>query len=140
MPTLSGLTGVCPWRMGRRKTAGTPRSVESRLVTGIFRRHSPALGPPERRLDGGIHEPLLSTLAAEPVWSQERLRALLFGEPLADLQGQSWGKGAAKGPLIAANLTVASHLLGSPHMPDLTGAILILEDVPANFPTGWIAC
>lgn len=80
-------------------------------------------------LDGGIHGPLLSTLAAEPIWSQERLRTLLFGEPLADLQGQPWVKGAAEGPLIAANLTVASHLLGSPHMPDLTGAILVLEDV-----------
>lgn len=80
-------------------------------------------------IDGGIHGPLLSTLAAEPGWSQERLRALLFGEPLEDLPGKPWVKGVAEGPLIAANLTVASHLLGSSHMPDLTGAILILEDV-----------
>ncbi|MGC6483115.1 MAG: S66 peptidase family protein [Synechococcus sp.] len=80
-------------------------------------------------VDGGIHGPLLSTLAAEPAWSQERLRALLFGEPLPNLQGAAWVKGVAQGPLIAANLTVASHLLGSPHMPDLTDAILILEDV-----------
>jgi muramoyltetrapeptide carboxypeptidase len=28
-----------------------------------------------------------------------------------------------------ANLTVASHLLGSPFVPDLDGAILVLEDV-----------
>ena len=79
--------------------------------------------------DGGVHGPLLSTLAAEPAWSQRRLRQLLFGEELQDLQGSSWAGGVAEGPLIAANLTVASHLLGSDHMPDLRGAILILEDV-----------
>jgi muramoyltetrapeptide carboxypeptidase len=78
---------------------------------------------------GAIHGPLLTTLAAEPSWSRERLRALLFGEPLADLQGESWVGGVAEGPLLAANLTVATHLLGTPHLPALDGAILILEDV-----------
>jgi muramoyltetrapeptide carboxypeptidase len=78
---------------------------------------------------GGIHGPLLTTLAAEPAWSQERLRALLFGDPLADLQGEGWSGGVTAGPLLAANLTVATHLLGTPHLPDLRGAILVLEDV-----------
>ncbi|MCP9932351.1 LD-carboxypeptidase [Cyanobium sp. Candia 9D4] len=78
---------------------------------------------------GAIHGPLLTTLAAEPAWSRERLRALLFGEPLANLAGESWVGGQAEGPLLAANLTVATHLLGTPHLPDLDGAILILEDV-----------
>ncbi|MFN7898348.1 MAG: LD-carboxypeptidase, partial [Synechococcaceae cyanobacterium] len=78
---------------------------------------------------GGIHGPLLTTLAAEPAWSRERLRALLFGEPLAPLQGESWSGGVAEGPLLAANLTVATHLLGTPHLPALDGAILVLEDV-----------
>jgi muramoyltetrapeptide carboxypeptidase len=82
-----------------------------------------------RGLSGGIHGPLLTTLAAEPAWSQERLRQLLFGEPLAPLQGQCWQPGVAEGPLLAANLTVATHLLGSPHCPPLEGAILVLEDV-----------
>jgi muramoyltetrapeptide carboxypeptidase len=80
-------------------------------------------------LSGGIHGPLLTTLAAEPAWSRERLRALLFGEPLAPLQGESWSGGVAEGPLLAANLTVATHLLGTPHLPHLDGAILVLEDV-----------
>jgi muramoyltetrapeptide carboxypeptidase len=35
----------------------------------------------------------------------------------------------AEGPLLAANLTVATHLLGTPHLPALDGAILVLEDV-----------
>jgi muramoyltetrapeptide carboxypeptidase len=78
---------------------------------------------------GAIHGPLLTTLAAEPAWSRERLRSLLFGEALADLQGESWVGGVAEGPLLAANLTVATHLLGTPHLPALDGAILILEDV-----------
>jgi len=78
---------------------------------------------------GAIHGPLVTTLAAEPAWSQERLRALLFGEPVPDLEGEGWQSGVATGPLLAANLTVATHLLGTPHLPDLRGAILVLEDV-----------
>jgi len=79
--------------------------------------------------DGGVHGPLLTTLPSEPAWSQQRLRQLLFGEALPDLQGQGLGGGIASGPLLVANLTVASHLLGSPWIPGLDGAILILEDV-----------
>ena len=78
---------------------------------------------------GAIHGPLLTTLPLEPAWSQERLRALLFGEPLADLEGEGWGSGQAQGPLLVANLTVATHLLGTAHLPSLKGAILVLEDV-----------
>ncbi|MBE9173321.1 LD-carboxypeptidase, partial [Cyanobium sp. LEGE 06143] len=78
---------------------------------------------------GGVHGPLLTSLAAEPSWSQERLRALLFGEPVADLPGTPWRGGVAEGPLLVANLTVATHLLGTPHLPDLRGAILVIEDV-----------
>jgi muramoyltetrapeptide carboxypeptidase len=78
---------------------------------------------------GGVHGPLLTTLAEEPEWSRERLRALLFGEPLPELEAVGWRAGVAEGPLLVANLTVASHLLGSPHLPNLRGAILVLEDV-----------
>jgi muramoyltetrapeptide carboxypeptidase len=78
---------------------------------------------------GAIHGPLLTTLAAEPAWSRLRLHSLLFGEPLEDLEGEGWCGGQVEGPLLAANLTVATHLLGTPHLPDLDGAILILEDV-----------
>jgi len=82
-------------------------------------------------LGGGVHGPLVTTLAAEPAWSQERLRRLLFGEPVAELDGEGWcaGEGPAEGPLLVANLTVATHLLGTPYLPELRGAILVLEDV-----------
>tara|TARA_Y100001968_G_scaffold61058_3_gene51881 strand:+ start:1927 stop:2829 length:903 start_codon:yes stop_codon:yes gene_type:complete len=78
--------------------------------------------------DGGIHGPLLTCLSKEPEWSQERLKALLFGQPAPDLQGESWSKGISRGPLVVANLSVSTHLLGSRHIPDLKGAILIFED------------
>jgi muramoyltetrapeptide carboxypeptidase len=78
---------------------------------------------------GGLHGPLLTTLAAEPVWSRDRLRQLLFGEMPPALGGESWREGVAEGPLLVANLTVATHLLGTAHLPALAGAILVLEDV-----------
>lgn len=37
--------------------------------------------------------------------------------------------GAAEGPVIPLNLTMLASLLGTPFQPDLTGTILILEDV-----------
>ena len=82
-----------------------------------------------RGLAGAVHGPLLTSLAREPAWSQERLRDLLFAHRLAPLSGQAWRPGVAEGPLLVANLTVATHLLGTPHCPSLQGAILVLEDV-----------
>jgi muramoyltetrapeptide carboxypeptidase len=78
---------------------------------------------------GSLHGPLVTTLGAEPAWSQERLRQLLFGEPPPALEGEGWREGVAEGPLLVANLTVATHLLGTAHLPALAGAILVLEDV-----------
>ena len=78
---------------------------------------------------GGIHGPLLTTLAEEPDWSRDRLRNLLFGQTVPSLQGRGGGGGVGTGPLLVANLTVATHLLGSRFVPPLEGAILVLEDV-----------
>ncbi len=78
---------------------------------------------------GGVHGPLLTTLADEPDWSRQRLYELVTGQPLAPLQGVGWGSGNVSGPLLPANLTVATHLLGTSHQPVLDGAILALEDV-----------
>ncbi|MFN9645085.1 MAG: LD-carboxypeptidase [Cyanobacteriota bacterium] len=82
-----------------------------------------------RGWSGGVHGPLLTTLASEPAWSQDRLRDLLFGHGVAPLEGTGWVGGSGEGPLLAANLTVATHLLGTPHLPDLRGAIVVFEDV-----------
>ena len=78
----------------------------------------------------GVHGPLLTTLAAEPLWAQQRLKDLVMGQSLPPLQGRGWGGGRVAGRLLPANLTVATHLLGTTvHAPDLNGAILALEDV-----------
>nr|WP_290226485.1 LD-carboxypeptidase [Trichocoleus desertorum] len=78
----------------------------------------------------GVHGPLLTTLAAEPDWSIERLFSWVEGRnSLAPLQGQGWGGGQATGILLPANLTVATHLLHTPHQPELEGVILAFEDV-----------
>ncbi len=79
--------------------------------------------------DGCVHGPLLTTLANEPTWSQKRLKSILFGEAVQDLQGEAWSQGTASGPLLVANLTVASSLLGTNYIPNLNGVILIFEDV-----------
>ena len=77
----------------------------------------------------GVHGPLLTTLGLEPDWSADRLFDCVEGRPLQSLSGEGWSGGRATGRLFPANLTVATHLLGTPYQPDLTGAILAFEDV-----------
>jgi muramoyltetrapeptide carboxypeptidase len=77
----------------------------------------------------GVHGPLLTTLADEPDWSIDRLFNLVTGQPLPPLQGDPWVGNVAQGRLLPCNLTVATHLLGTPFQPDFTGAILAIEDV-----------
>ena len=77
----------------------------------------------------GIHGPLITTLADEPDWSRDRLFSLVTGQPIPPLQGDSWVGNVATGRLFPCNLTVATHLLGTPLQPNLTGAILAIEDV-----------
>lgn len=77
----------------------------------------------------GVHAPLLTTIASEPNESKQRLFDWVEGRSLSPLQGSGWGKGIASGLLLPANLTVATHLLGTPWQPDLSGVILAIEDV-----------
>jgi muramoyltetrapeptide carboxypeptidase len=76
-----------------------------------------------------VHGPLLTTLADEPDWSIDRLFQLVTGQPIPSLQGDPWVGGVATGKLLPCNLTVATHLLGTPFQPDLAGVILAIEDV-----------
>ncbi len=77
----------------------------------------------------GVHGPVLTTLASEPDWSIQRLFDSVEGRPLAPLNGTGWGGGIATGILLPANLTVATHLLGTPIQPQMDSVILALEDV-----------
>lgn len=47
------------------------------------------------------------------------------GDP--DIEGMR--PGSATGPLIAANLTLLATLCGTPYLPDMTGAILLIEEI-----------
>ncbi len=42
---------------------------------------------------------------------------------------RSVAAGRVQGRLLGGNLSLVSHLVGMPYLPDLTGAILFLEDV-----------
>lgn len=77
----------------------------------------------------GVHAPVLTTLASEPQWSIQRLFDCLEGRPLEPLMGKGWGGDRVEGILLPANLTVATHLLGTFVQPSLEGVILALEDV-----------
>ncbi|UBF24133.1 LD-carboxypeptidase [Kovacikia minuta CCNUW1] len=77
----------------------------------------------------GVHGPLLTTLAAEPDWSIQRLFDWVEGRPLAPLKGEGWGGGQTSGILLPVNLTVATHLLGTPIQPNFSNVVLALEDV-----------
>ena len=77
----------------------------------------------------GVHAPLLTTLATEPEWSVQRLMNWVQGRSLPSLQGKSWQGGVARGLLLPANLTVATHLLYTPVQPALQDVILAFEDV-----------
>ncbi|MBD2184270.1 LD-carboxypeptidase [Planktothrix sp. FACHB-1355] len=81
----------------------------------------------------GVHGPLLTTIASEPDWSIQRLFDWVEGKQLQPLQGVGWGGGKVSGILLPANLTVATHLLGTPLQPELDEVILALEDV-TEFP------
>ncbi|MGA7935924.1 MAG: LD-carboxypeptidase [Kovacikia sp.] len=77
----------------------------------------------------GVHGPLLTTLAAEPAWSVQRLFDWVEGRSLAPLEGVGWGGGQTTGILLPVNLTVATHVLSTPVQPDFSNVILALEDV-----------
>jgi len=78
---------------------------------------------------GGVHGPLITTLGAEPDWSKDRLKSILFGNHVPDIYGEPWGGGISKGHLIVGNLTVLIHLIGTKYLPNFNKSILIIEDV-----------
>jgi muramoyltetrapeptide carboxypeptidase LdcA involved in peptidoglycan recycling len=78
-----------------------------------------------------IHGPVLTQLGRLGRATSERLFSLLESDaPAKPLHGTTvFVEGIAEGPLLGGNLSVFTRLLGTPFMPDLEGAILLLEDV-----------
>lgn len=77
-----------------------------------------------------IHGPVLTQLGKLTGAAAERLFSLLESpHPPGTLQGSAtYSGGAADGPLVGGNLAVFASLLGTPFLPPLEGAILLLED------------
>ncbi|WP_225323084.1 LD-carboxypeptidase [Synechococcus sp. RSCCF101] len=75
-------------------------------------------------LGGAIHG---SSGGPEQQW--RRTADLLAGRAVADLKGRGVRPGWAEGALLVTNLTVATHLIGTPWLPSLRHTILVLEDV-----------
>jgi muramoyltetrapeptide carboxypeptidase len=77
-----------------------------------------------------IHGPVLTQLGRLPRATCERLFGLLESSaPAAALRGAAtYVGGVAEGPLLGGNLSVFSRVLGTPFMPAIDGAVLLLED------------
>jgi muramoyltetrapeptide carboxypeptidase len=78
-----------------------------------------------------IHGPVLTQLGRQAADVSDRLWHLLEStEPAPPLFAtETFVPGIAEGPLLGGNLSVLTRLLGTPFLPDLHGAILLLEDV-----------
>jgi muramoyltetrapeptide carboxypeptidase len=105
------------WGAARALEAGFKPNPASRWCVGFSDNSALLLAQLAAGGRGGIHG-----------WKGERVRQLLMGEALAPLQGRGLVAGACEGPLVVTNLTVATHLIGTPWLPPLRGAILVLED------------
>ena len=78
-----------------------------------------------------IHGPVVTQLGRQQESTQGRLFALLESTAAtAPLSGtDTYVGGTVEGPLLGGNLAVVSRLLGTPYLPPLEGAVLLLEDV-----------
>jgi muramoyltetrapeptide carboxypeptidase len=78
-----------------------------------------------------VHGPVVTQLAIQPSTVVERFFAILEdgAAPPAPVSGTPIIGGVAEGPLLGGNLSILTRLLGTPWLPDLTGAVLLLEDV-----------
>ena len=78
-----------------------------------------------------IHAPVLTQLGRVPTQTPKRLFSLLESSaPAEPLVGtETYVGGTVEGPLMGGNLSVFTRLLGTPFMPSLDGAILLLEDL-----------
>jgi muramoyltetrapeptide carboxypeptidase len=76
-----------------------------------------------------VHGPVLTQLAKQPREVVDALSRLLFEGVAPTLQGRATRAGSARGRLLGGNLSVLSRLVGTPFMPSLKGALLLLEDV-----------
>lgn len=76
-----------------------------------------------------MHGAMVAKLADASEGDFEAWCRCLEGTELADVRGTVLTRGSARGRLAGGNLAVFSALLGTPHLPPIDGAVLLLEDV-----------
>jgi muramoyltetrapeptide carboxypeptidase len=119
---------------------GLLRLLDRITLEGLQRRPKPIVGFSDGTLllamaaQAGlttIHGPVVTQLGTLPAHDFSALVHLLEDpEPGVLLEGlKSLTPGRAEGSLLGGNLEVFSRLIGTPFLPDLKGAILLIEDV-----------
>jgi len=79
---------------------------------------------------GSIHGPMVAAVGRGTEQQLLRLIDAIEGRFVRELPGlRTLVRGHARGPLLGGNLAVLSALVGTPFMPDLRGAVLLLEDI-----------
>jgi muramoyltetrapeptide carboxypeptidase len=78
-----------------------------------------------------VHGPVVTQLGTQPAGIVDRFFAILEDgvAPPAPVAGTPIIGGVVEGPLLGGNLSLLTRLLGTPWLPDVTGAVLLLEDV-----------
>ncbi len=77
-----------------------------------------------------LHGPNLTGLAEQPE-RVENVLDVLCGRAVFEWQLDAehvLRHGRATGPVLGGNLTCLAHLVGTPYLPDLAGALLLIED------------
>jgi muramoyltetrapeptide carboxypeptidase len=80
----------------------------------------------------GIHGPVVTSLSEADDLTLSHFKRIITGETVFPIQPEgAWAvnPGRAEGRLLGGNLTLLVHLLATPYVPDLDGAILFLEDI-----------
>jgi muramoyltetrapeptide carboxypeptidase len=119
-----------------------------RILAGVWPGTRPSVDGPGKMLVGfsditalhaalqtagrvSVHGPVVTQLGTQPSSVVERFFAILEDDttPPAPVLGTPMLGGVVEGPLLGGNLSVLTRLIGTPWLPDLTGAVLLLEDV-----------
>ncbi|HPD82860.1 MAG TPA: LD-carboxypeptidase [Alphaproteobacteria bacterium] len=77
----------------------------------------------------GFHGPLFRELPNHQDYKQMIEMLSCQSDSLDLSESTILSDGEAQGPLIGGNMSVFQGLIGTPYMPNMTGAILLLEDV-----------
>ncbi len=84
----------------------------------------------QRNIFGSIHSSIFLSKIEVRILKELMNSTKPYGDLLEIKKGLEVGRsGSAKGKIFAANLSILCSLLGTPYFPNLSGAILCLEDV-----------